>query len=81
MLENNIHKYKEYGQVSVIGDLNARCGERSDILPNTRDYDKYKHILDKYEYSKIGHPGDLPVRFVLWIKLLILPEINHSIFV
>ena len=31
-LERYIQKYIEYGKVSVIGDLNARCGDRSDIL-------------------------------------------------
>jgi hypothetical protein len=60
-LEHNIRKYQENGKVSIIGNTNARCCDRSDILQNVCDYSKYIPSLE----TDVNHTFnyDLPERF------------------
>lgn len=48
LLEENIRKYSALGKISIIGDLNARCGRKSDIIQDTHIYDKYIPSMDAY---------------------------------
>ena len=41
MLEAGVRKYSNVGKVSVIGDLNARTGSKSDIITDSHIFDKY----------------------------------------
>lgn len=61
VLESKIRKYQKYGKVSVIGDTNARCGQRSDILQNPHDYNKYIMSLEQDDDASLYY--DLPKRF------------------
>lgn len=61
VLERKIRKYQEYGKVSVNGDTNARCGQRSDILQNPYDYNKYIMSLEQDDDASLYY--DLPKRF------------------
>lgn len=45
-LELGVRKYLDFGSVTVIGDLNARCGNRSDFIQKDTDFNKYIHVMD-----------------------------------
>ena len=47
--------------MSIIGDLNSRCGKRSDILQNCTDFDRFIHVLDENEYCI--NESNFPHRF------------------
>lgn len=46
LLEAGIRKYSMLGNVSVVGDLNARCGTKSDIITDGHIFDKYIPAVD-----------------------------------
>lgn len=48
LLEENIRKYSALGKISIIRDLNARCGKKSDIIQDSHIYDKYILSMDAY---------------------------------
>ena len=39
-LKLNVRKYSSVGNVSIIGDLNARCGQRNDYISSDPDQSK-----------------------------------------
>ena len=45
-LELKVRKYSELGNVSILGDLNARCGKRLDFIDNYSYLNRYIHVLD-----------------------------------
>ena len=51
LLEASIRKYPVHGKVGIVGDLNARCGLRSDILEKSF-FDKYMHVIGSTDDSK-----------------------------
>jgi len=59
-LDLDVRKYSDLGFVSVIGDLNARCGQKSDILNNVNEYSRYIDAVDPDQIQ-----FDLPHRFSL----------------
>lgn len=61
ILEQKVSKYSELGKVSVIGDLNARCGDKPDILQNSSDFDKYIDVINKDDNN--DYMFDIPHRF------------------
>ncbi|MEW8546112.1 MAG: endonuclease/exonuclease/phosphatase family protein, partial [Candidatus Thiodiazotropha sp.] len=61
LIENGIRKYSSVGKISIIGDLNARCGMRSDIIYDSNVFDKYINTVDSSDTS--NHRFELPERF------------------
>ena len=45
-LESDIRKYSNIGKISLIGDFNFRCGQRSDVVDMTEEYAKYIPTVD-----------------------------------
>ena len=45
-LEAGIREYSSLGKIGIIGDLNTRCGNRSDIIQNSKDFEQYLHVID-----------------------------------
>jgi exonuclease III len=60
LLEYNIRKYSDNGKVAVIGDLNARCGSRSDILEPSTIFDRFIHVIEQDDNE--NYINILPVR-------------------
>lgn len=52
-IEPQVRKYSDLGFVSVIGDLNARCGEHSDVLLGSEEYEPYIDVVDNDNSCKI----------------------------
>ena len=61
LLEQYYHKYSQLGKVSIIGDLNSRCGHKSDIIINTDDYDRFIPVIDSHVDENLTF--NLPERF------------------
>ena len=59
-LEQIIRCYSGNGKVIVMGDLNARCGERSDFI-ETNGYEEFLPTLDTDNFSI----NDIPHRFTM----------------
>ena len=53
MLESKIGVYSSLGKVTILGDLNARCGQKLDYSADCSMFDKYIDTIDQY------HRGDL----------------------
>ena len=51
MLERNIRHYSDYGNIMVIGDLNARTGLSSDHSESCDNIEKYIHCLEGAELN------------------------------
>jgi len=58
-IEQSIANYSDCGKVIVIGDLNARCGLRSDCIENTEEYREF--IATPYDNDDVLN--ELPYRF------------------
>ena len=50
-LERSIRKYSHLGKIAVIGDINARCGTRSDTLRDSYIFEKYIRNIDNTDYT------------------------------
>ena len=61
LLEAGIRKYSAFGKVGFVGDLNARCRLRSDIIENSHYFDKFIHVIDAADDSQIS-PVHIPDR-------------------
>ena len=79
-LESGIRKYTVLGKIGIIGDLNARCGNRSDIIQNIEYFERYIHVIDTNDVE--NRPVLIPERVSMdsvcnssGIKLL---DICHS---
>ena len=47
-MEKYIHTYSQLGKVSIIGDLNSRCGLKSDVIDETSNFDRYIRVIDNH---------------------------------
>ena len=45
-VETGISKYSDLGEVLWMGDLNARCGNTSDVLHDCDRYTRFIHTLE-----------------------------------
>ena len=63
MIESGVRKYQKYGKICIMGDLNARCGERSDLLSDAPNLERYLPIDDN-DYMFENH-NDIPFRFTM----------------
>ena len=68
-LEAGIRQYSSIGKIGIIGDLNARCGNRSDIIQNSKDFEKYIHVIDA---------NDVPTRSVLLPERVSMDTVCNS---
>ena len=48
LLEQYIHTYSRLGHVSIIGDLNSRCGHKSDVIDETSNFDRFIPVIDSH---------------------------------
>jgi exonuclease III len=62
-IEQQVRRYSDLGFVSVIGDLNARCGEHPDVLLGSEEYEPYIDVVDNDNSSYISF--ELPKRYTM----------------
>jgi len=58
-IEVGIRKYSDLGKVLWMGDLNARCGTRQDIMTNNDDSNMYLNVI---EFDHNARDSRLPLR-------------------
>lgn len=60
VLEEHVSKHMKYGKVSVIGDLNAMCGERLDYILTPNQFSCFVPLAESCPHDL--NLQDLPVR-------------------
>jgi exonuclease III len=53
ILGENIREFSTLGKISVMGDMNARCGKKSDIIQSSSDFDSFIHVLENDDSESI----------------------------
>ena len=60
VIEQRLRFYQCKGKVGIVGDLNARCGERLDII---QDMDRFHKFMFTADNDDTGPYDDIPMRF------------------
>ena len=55
LLEQYIHTYSQLGHVSIIGDLNSRCGHKIDIIDEASNFDRFTSVIDGHTYPNTSY--------------------------
>ncbi|XP_053383672.1 tetraspanin-18-like [Mercenaria mercenaria] len=61
--KRGVRKYSQLGKIAVLGDVNARCGNKSDFVQRSSHYDKFIPVIDKNCDSDGISFDNIPHRF------------------
>ena len=63
LLEQDVRYYQQYGKIAIMGDLNARCGDRLDYLHDIYACNDFVQFLDTNDHDDEHLLIDIPHGF------------------